>query len=325
MRNLRLGLYRGKWAAIWTGKCGSERHSFGLAPEEKLAALQRFEEFKDALKAPVGDTVSDIYLAYCDDLDARGKPSQRARDAWKALRATFGHLLPEQCDRPRCRAYTAHRRRQGRGDGTIGKELSTLLTALNWKDKRHGAQIEIPPRPKPRDRFLTRAEYRRLRLSAKSQPHVYLFVVLGIATAARREALLGLTFDQVDFARSRISLADDSQDEGRKARATVPMTRHARRVLRLAERLSVSGYVIEYGGRPVGDIKKAFAAACKRAGLEGVTPHVLRHTAAVWMAEAGVEMDEIARYLGHSDVSITRRVYAAYSPEYLSRAAAALE
>jgi len=43
------------------------------------------------------------------------------------------------------------------------------------------------------------------------------------------------------------------------------------------------------------------------------------------MAEAGISMSEIAQYLGHSDSTITERVYAKYSPEYLKTAASALE
>ena len=63
-------------------------------------------------------------------------------------------------------------------------------------------------------------------------------------------------------------------------------------------------------------VKKGLAHAAKSAGLI-VTPHVLRHSAAVHMAEAGVPMDEIAQFLGHSDPSITRAVYARFSPDYL--------
>jgi integrase len=46
---------------------------------------------------------------------------------------------------------------------------------------------------------------------------------------------------------------------------------------------------------------------------------------AVWMAEAGTPMSEIAQYLGHRTTAITERVYARYSPEYLKGAAKALE
>jgi integrase len=48
------------------------------------------------------------------------------------------------------------------------------------------------------------------------------------------------------------------------------------------------------------------------------------HTAAVWMAEAGVPIPEIAQYLGHSNSRTTERVYARYSPGYLQGAARAL-
>ena len=52
---------------------------------------------------------------------------------------------------------------------------------------------------------------------------------------------------------------------------------------------------------------------------------MLRHSAAVHMAEDGVGMEEIAQMLGHSNVNVTRNVYARFSPDYLRRAASALE
>ena len=83
-------------------------------------------------------------------------------------------------------------------------------------------------------------------------------------------------------------------------------------------------HVIEWGGHRVLSIKKGFHAACERAGLEGITPHTLRHTAASWMAMAAVPMFEISKYLGHSDTRITERRYAHLSPEYLRTAAKSL-
>jgi len=61
------------------------------------------------------------------------------------------------------------------------------------------------------------------------------------------------------------------------------------------------------------------------AGIGHVHPHLLRHSAAVHMAEDGVRMEEIAQYLGHSDANVTRKVYARFSPDYLRKAAASLE
>jgi len=147
-----------------------------------------------------------------------------------------------------------------------------------------------------------------------------LFIILALATAGRSGALFGLTWDRVDFTRNRIHLG-----EGRgKGRATVPITSPARAALEAAEEVATCEYVIEYAGRRVGSVKRAFKAACVLAEIT-VSPHVLRHTAAVWMAEASVPMSVIAQYLGHADSRITERVYAKYGPEYLSGAAKALE
>ena len=56
-----------------------------------------------------------------------------------------------------------------------------------------------------------------------------------------------------------------------------------------------------------------------------VTPHMLEHSATVHMAEDDVPMEQIWQFLGHSDVELTRRVYARLSPSSLKGAASALE
>jgi hypothetical protein len=75
----------------------------------------------------------------------------------------------------------------------------------------------------------------------------------------------------------------------------------------------------------VASVKRGLKAAAARAGIGKCTAHMLRHSAAVCMAESGVAMDEIAQYLGHSKVDVTRRIYARFSPDHLRAAAAALE
>lgn len=314
---MRIKRYRGYWYATWTE--GGRTRRASLRTQDRGVAEQRLA---DLTAKPVGDSVAEIYEAYLTDLQERGKSRERGDYAWQHLKPVFSGLRPDQVTRARTRAYSARRRDQDAADGTIAKELSTLRAALLWRDRNTPAVVELPATPPPRDRYLTREEYARLRLSAKkSGLHLYLFVVLGLSTAGRKEALLDLTWDRVDFQRGLIRLATDGRGKGR---ATVPMTRHARRVLGLAYRSRETNFVIEYAGRRVKSVKRGFASAVERAGLEDVTPHVLRHTAAVWMAEAGVSMPEIAQYLGHADDRITQRVYARFSPAFLAGAARAL-
>lgn len=315
---MRLKLYRGRWYAVWT-EAGRTRRA-ALRTADRSLAEQRLA---DLTACPAPEDIAGIYQAYLQDLKARHKDASRAEYAWLPLQATFGGLRPDQVTRERCRLYAAQRRLQGRADGTIGKELDCLRAALRWHDPATAAKVEAPRRPPPRERHLSRAEHRRLRLAAKRvAPHIWLFIVLAVATGARKQAILDLTWDRVDFERGEIRLGTKP---GGKGRAIVPMNRHARRALLLAKKAAQSRWVIEYAGGSVGSIRRGFTSACKAAGLPDVTPHVLRHTAAVWMAEKGISMDEIGQYLGHSDPRITYRVYARFSPSYLKRAAQALE
>ena len=220
-----------------------------------------------------------------------------------------------------CREYIAHRRRLGRGDGTISRELGMVRAALYYANKGRFAEFEFPPRPPANARYLTHEEYYRL-LCAAMAPHIELFIVLALATAGRACAVLELTWNRVDFKRGLIYLGRQ-EEARRKGRAIVPLLDTVRPYLNKALDAAETDHVIEYRGAPVKSIKHGFKRTVKRAGLVNVTPHSLRHTAAVWMAESGKPMSEIAQYLGHRDSQIT--VYARYSPHYLRLAAAALE
>ena len=148
-------------------------------------------------------------------------------------------------------------------------------------------------------------------------------MTLALATGARASALLELTWDRVDFEKGRIQLSKG--EERRKGRATVRMSQRARTALTEAHEARTIEHVIEYGGMPLRSIKRSFREACARAKLKNVTPHVLRHTAAVWAIEAGASIDEVAQFLGHTDPRLTYRVYARYSTDYQKRITDALE
>lgn len=318
---MRLKLYRGVWCAVWLDDAGRTRRA-SLRTQDRGLAERRLN---DLTRAPAPDNlVGAIFQAYTDD--KAGKASHgRMLDAWKPLAPVFAHLRPDQVTRELCRAYAKKRRAQGRSDGTILKELSILRSALQWHDRATPAVFDMPAAPPPRDRHLTRDEYQAL-LAGAASPHLRLYLVLALATAARPTALLQLTWDRVDLERRRIYLGAGPvlRLKGQKGRATVPINDAALAALLEAQKAAVTDWVIEYGGDQVLSVKKAFARAVDRADLADVTPHTLRHTAAVWMAEAGVPMHQIAQYLGHADSRITERVYARFSPGFLAEAARAL-
>jgi integrase len=316
----RIKLYRGSYYGVRSHNSQTER--FALRTKDLGEAKRRLA---DHLSTPVGEAVGDLVEAYLADKDKTAVRAVDLRYAWKAAKGHFAHLRPDQITREVCRDYAKTRRQAGRKPATIRKELETVRAAVNFH-KVPGAVFELPRQPPPNERYLTHDEARRLVKAARRFPHIRAFIVLSLTTAARQSALLELTWDRVDFARGIITLAlGDSDDEARKPRATVPMNRRARRYLLVLRAAATSPHVIEWGGHRVLSIKKGFAAAARAAKLKGVVPHTLRHTAASWMAQSGVSMFEISKYLGHSDTRITERRYAHLSPDYLRTASKVLD
>jgi len=176
-----------------------------------------------------------------------------------------------------------------------------------------------PEKPTPRERFLTRNEITGL-IDAASAPHIRLAIILLLGTAGRVGAILDLEWDRVDIEQGIINLRLPD-GATRKGRASVPMNGMTRGALQTARDAALTDYVVEYAGGRVKSIRKGFQNACTRAGLEGVTIHTLRHSAAVHMVSAGISMHKVSQYLGHSNTQITERVYARFAPSHMQDAA----
>jgi integrase len=326
MRDYRIQRLQGRFVVVWNEPDGRRRRFRLSAGTAKEAEREARDLILSVSAPPTGLTVAQIWSAYQAEVDGRRQAAKLAQTGRNVL-PDLGHMTAENVTIEDCRTYIAKRRSQGRMDGTIRTELGCLRSAMLWAEKsgqiKRAPRIELPPSPPPRERYLTRDEVSDL-LNAAIDPHVRLAMLLMLTTAGRSAAILELTWDRVDLDRRVIKLAVG--DTGpRKGRATVPINDTLIAALQTARRGALSDYVVEWGGRRVGSIKTGFNAAVKRAGIEHCTPHDLRRTAGRFMAEAGVPIEEIAQYLGHTNPNITRETYSKFSPEYLRKAANALE
>jgi integrase len=106
-----------------------------------------------------------------------------------------------------------------------------------------------------------------------------------------------------------------------KRRGIIPIPPRLLPHLRRARKRGTDlGYVLHVNGERIGDIKKGFAAACKRAGVESASPHTLKHTAATWLMQAGTDPWQAAGFLSIS-VETLLRVYGHHHPDYQREAA----
>jgi len=276
-------------------------------------------------RVPTLGEVLDAYLEYSDRLAS----AEQSRIAASHLKRILGADLPitALAAEETQQAYVTTRwQTERRSANTIAREITVLRAALHRAFAAHPhlvpfkiGYIGLDDLP-VRDRWLTREEAARLLAQARGR-HVRLYILVALSTGGRPEAILETTWDQIDFNGNLIHFKHRDRSQTSKRRVSVPMTPMLRDALREAynDRKRRTDYVIEYGGFSVLTVKKAIKAAAVRAGLKGVCPIVLRHTAAVWMAQDGVPLIEIARILGHRDTRMVERHYAQYHPDFQGR------
>ena len=314
----------GRFGIFWTEGGRTRRVSTRTADRRRAdAELVRFVAGLLSNPPPDAPTLGAILDGYLAERSGRVASHVTLAFSAKPLKALLGDLAPAHLSQGQINDYARRRALMGRKPGTIIRELVTLRAALNWAARERwiasAPAFRMPvTAPAPSGRWLTRTEARKL-IAAATAPHLKLFVRLALGTAARAGALLELEWSRIDFERGLIDLGPG---RGRKRRAVVPVNPKLAAALRRAAKARTTDRVIEYGGRPVASVKKAFRAAAARAGLAGASPHVLRHTAATWMVMAGVPLAQIARFLGDSEATV-ERVYGKHAPGYLRRAARA--
>jgi integrase len=325
MPEWRITKLRGEYCLTWDE--GDIRRRYRLGTDDPKEAHRRAPARFAELTRPKGTTVKDLWESYC--LDKAGRPVVATmRWTWKALEPHFGTAEGEAVTVADCRAYTAARRKAGRKDGSIHTELGHLRSVLVWARLSrlivHAPHIERPRKPDAKEGYLTRPEVAAL-IEAANTAHIRLAIQLMIGTGARSAAALELTWDRVDFAKRMIHLRNPFDRAARKGRATVPINDTLLAALDEAHEGAQTPFVIEWGGGPVKSIKRGIKTAGTAIGRPDASPHMLRHSAAVWLVEDGHSIAEVAQFLGHSNQAMTFKVYGRYSPDYLRKLASSLE
>ena len=195
--------------------------------------------------------------------------------------------------------------------GTFNRYANLVTAVLTLA----GHPVKIPRRHTPpgRVRWLTREEWNRLR--KQLPPHQRAMAAFALATGLRQANILRLEWSQVDLKR-RVAWIHADQAKSDKALG-VPLSDEAVRVLR-AQIGRHQQWVFPYHGRPVTEIKTAWAKALARAGIERFTWHDLRHTWASWHIMAGTPVEVLQKLGGWADIRMVLR-YSHLDPGYLSQ------
>jgi integrase len=253
------------------------------------------------------------------------------------LGPVLGRAEVTQLSRLHIAEYLELRLAAGVQGATVRRELVTLRAALRlaYADEliARVPKIPMPARGPGRRRVVEPADLRRLSVAAAGNRRLAVALRLLIATGARIGALCELTWDRVDLTRRLIDLrAPHPREERRKGRAVVPITaavagelsRYRKAEPRLRARYRGGAPAAVIGLTPQG-VRSALHAAAAQCGLDGITPHVLRHSVATHLLRGRVPLPHVSKLLGHASISITADVYGHLQPDDLRTAVRVLD
>lgn len=340
------GLYQRKnspyWYVSYTDGSGKRtRCSTGTTERreaEALLAKWRLEAHRERHwdEQPTR-TFDELMLAYIRETEQNQRSPERARFAVKQLYPFFTGRDLATLSAQDIHHYIASRRETGVGGGTINRELGVLSAALNYARREWEWDVPNPvsgrklPVPEGRVRWLSPEEAVALIETAAGEPkapHLADFIRLALHTGMRKSELLGLEWQRVDLHTNLIHLEGKHTKTGK--RRSIPLNREAREALLnrtrfRAEHCPASPWVFcQADGARIRSVKRSFATACRRAGIEDFHIHDTRHTCAAWLVTTGVPLAEVRDLLGHSTIQMTER-YAHLAPENVRTAVSRLE
>jgi len=199
---------------------------------------------------------------------------------------------------------------------------------------RNPADLVKPPKPRRKlMRTLTQSEVADLLIAAQDN-HYYPVIYTAVSSGLRQGEILGLRWRDIDIASRSISVNRCLYKRRGICQFLEPKTPHSRRRVAMTPKLAefLGEYRLErerlfhelgetialddlvFGtieGKPLdpGVVSHNFARIAKRAGLENVRFHDLRHTFASLMLQRGAKPKVISEALGHASVAFTLDTY----------------
>lgn len=332
-----MAIYRQKDSSLWwidiTVGGRRIRQSTGTADRT------RAQEYHDRLKVQYWEqqrlgtkpryTWREAVIRYLRE--SEGKASlENDRHALRWLDPHLGEKTLDQVDKamveritaerakPYVRVYKSGQRRECKpGVDTVNRFLTTLRALLNkardeWEWIERAPKVKALKGAKSRVRWISRAEADKL--LAELPAHLSAMAEFTLQTGLRRANVTHLQWSQVDLER-RTAWVLSENTKNRKALA-VPLSNKAVEVLE-AWSGKDARWVFPKAGRPVHQTStKAWSEALKRAGIEDLCWHDLRHTWASWHVQNGTPLHVLQELGGWSSLKMVQR-YAHLSGEHL--------
>ncbi len=293
---------RGCVYIVWTEGGRSRQRSTGTADSAKAQIefalfLQRYTRHAGA-RDPSEVLVTDALTTYLEHREAAGKDCARA--AYASVPLTKFFVGKSIADVPAlCISFQNWRKVSA---STVRRDLGVLQSAIKHAlENQLISRLVIIRRPTEspaRERWLTRTEAAMLVASAlgfqpiayeiethlpmkwkrvcRPQYHLCLFILIGLYTGRRKEAILSLRWPKIDLVRNKIDFRRDGTPEAKKKRGLCAIPTRLKPHLVCARGTGHNfGHVILWEGEAIGDIKDRVQQRCSSSSSDRCnTTHV---------------------------------------------------
>jgi integrase len=234
----------------------------------------------------------------------------------KPLRVTFAGERAVDVTEERIARYTQARLTEGYAPASVNRELAVLRRAFRLAVRQK--RISVAPvitmlvENNARQGFVEPATF--LEITKHLTSPLDDVARFGYLTGARKNEVLTLAWANVDRARGVVTI---SREHSKNAEpriialtavlAAIIERRWKARTISRPDGTILADLVFHRKGCPVGSFRKAWASACKAAGVPGLLFHDLRRSAVRNFERAGVSQAVAMKITGHKTASVYRR------------------
>lgn len=307
-------LYRQKGSPNWyfSHTSGGKRTRCSTGTADKKAAQEYADTF--AARSWRQEKLGETYISFAAACLRWVKAETRGRSDVaniKFLREAVG----DDTDIRSIDGGTADDVLDGKSPATRRRYINTLSAICRLSG--HDPKIKRPSAGQGRIRWLTKAEWKRLRTKIScSSPHLLPIAEFAISTGLRASNILLLEWSQCDLRNCLVWIHAD-QSKSKKA-ISVPLSKDALKVLK-KQRGQHDKWVFPYlGGDPITRVSNhGWKSACKAAGLEDITFHCLRHSWATYHIMSGTPLEVLQKLGGWHSLAMVMR-YAHLAPTHVA-------
>ena len=251
--------------------------------------------------APKAITLGDLLKRYSEEIT----PLKKGRDPElrrlkRLLRDNISSTPLSKLSGPKL--VTFRDRRMGDGIRAAQYDLVLIRHCLNIARKEWGVSlpsnpvndIRVPNGIRHRERRLEEGEYEKLKVAAESCRNLLLWPVIefALATAMRRSEILSLEWSNIDLGNGIATLPNTKNGKHRR----VPLSPSALETLKqLPHKADQAFKTTDYA------IRQGWDRLVRRAGIENLKFHDLRHEAISLLFEHGLNLPEVSLISGHRD------------------------